>query len=136
MPLDLPVVGSDDGTWGLKLNAALTELDERLTSAEESPDGSQLASSARSGTTYTLALSDAGTVVEFTNSSAVTVTVPPNSSVAFAVGDVVNLYAAGAAGVTVAAGGGVTIRGNSTVVAQYGEVSLRKRATNEWVRVG
>lgn len=90
----------------------------------------------QSGTTYTLVADDAGKVIRCTNASAVTVTVPPNSSVAFAVGTIINVYAAGAAGVAIAAGSGVTIRNNSVGLAQYEEVSLRKDATDEWVRVG
>lgn len=33
MSLDLPVVHGDDGTWGAKLNAALADLDTRVTAA-------------------------------------------------------------------------------------------------------
>lgn len=86
-------------------------------------------------TARTLQPSDAGKVVEATNASATTVTVPPNSSVSFPLGTVINIYSAGAGGVTIAAGSGVTIR-NLTSLAQYRECSLRKRGTDEWVQVG
>lgn len=85
---------------------------------------------------YTLALSDAAKVVAMNNSSAATVTVPPNSSVAFDVGTVVNVYAMTANTVTVAAGSGVTVRNAGALAEQYVEVSLRKRATDEWVLSG
>lgn len=88
------------------------------------------------GAADTLVLDDAGRVVEYTNAALVTVTVPPNGTVGFEVGSIVGLYAAGAAGFTLVADAGVTIRNNDTNVPQYGEISLRKRATNEWVRAG
>ena len=61
-----------------------------------------------------------------TSSSGVTVTVPAEASVAFAIGTVVNVYNAGSAAITVAGASGVTVR-NGGLVAPYQEVSLRKR---------
>ena len=86
-------------------------------------------------TARTLQLTDAGKVVESTSASATTITVPTNASVAFPLGTVINVYSAGAGGVTIAASTGVTIR-NVAALTQYGEASLRKRATDEWVQVG
>lgn len=88
------------------------------------------------GTTDTLILTDAGKVVRYTNAALVTSTVPPNATVAFAIGTIINIYAGGLSGVTIAAGAGVTIRNNSSPLALYEECSLRKDATDEWVRVG
>lgn len=88
---------------------------------------------------YTLALADAGTVVELTKATANTLTVPPNSSVAFPVGTVIELFQYGAGQVTVAAGAGVTIRssgGKLKLTGQYSGASLRKRATDEWSLIG
>lgn len=93
----------------------------------------------QSGTTYTLALGDAGTVVEFTSASSVTLTVPTNASVAFATGTVIELLQYGAGVVTVSPAGGVTIRSPGGLLAarvQYSSLSLRKRGTNEWVLAG
>jgi hypothetical protein len=89
----------------------------------------------QSGTSYTLALTDFGRVVECTNASAVSVTVPPNSSVAFPVGSVVQVCQLGAGAVTLVAGSGVTLRTPASlqVAAQYGTAVLRKRAADEWV---
>ena len=81
----------------------------------------------------TLQLTDAGKVIESTNASATTITVPPNASVAFPLGSVVTVYSSGVGGVTIAAGAGVTIR-NLAALSQYSERSLRKRATDEWVQ--
>jgi P pilus assembly chaperone PapD len=60
----------------------------------------------QSGTSYTLAAGDAGNVIQFTNSSAVTLTV--NTST-FTQGQVVAIEQAGTGQVTVAPGSGVTI---------------------------
>jgi len=85
---------------------------------------------------YTLDLSDSAKVVAVNSANDKTVTVPPNSAVAFDVGTVVNVYRAGAGAVTVAAGAGVTVRNAGDISDQFGEVSCRKRATDEWVLVG
>ena len=86
---------------------------------------------------YTLVLADSGLVVAMNVTGASTMTVPPNSSVAFATGTVIGVYNLSATGCVITQGAGVTIRniaGGS--LAQYGEISLRKRDTNEWVLVG
>lgn len=100
---------------------------------------SQVPSTTQSGTTYTLALIDAGTAVEFSNVNPVTVTVPPNATVAFPVGTIVMLLQYGLGQVTVIPGAAVTIRSPSAqtkTTVQYSTASLRKRATNEWVLSG
>lgn len=98
----------------------------------------QIASTTQSGTTYTLALADQGTVIEFTSASATTVTVPPNSSVAFPVGTVIEFVQYGAGQITIAPGAGVTLRNPSSLTtrAQYSTVSIRQRATDTWVVSG
>lgn len=93
----------------------------------------------QAGPTYTLAIGDAGAVVEMNNASANTLTVPPNSSVAFPVGTVVEVFQYGAGLTTVAAGAGVTIDSPGAVLTlggQYATAALRKRGTNEWVLSG
>jgi hypothetical protein len=51
---------------------------------------------AQTGTTYTLVLTDAQKLVTLSNASSITATIPPNSSVAFTIGDQVNLMQIGA----------------------------------------
>lgn len=85
---------------------------------------------------YTLTLTDLGKVVELDSATAVTVTVPPASSVAFPVGAVVYLYQVGAGNVSVAAGSGVTVRNLSALRGQHAEASLRYRGSDEWVLAG
>jgi len=88
-----------------------------------------------SGTTYTLALSDAGKFLQFTNGSSISVTIPTNASVAFTIGQtlVIEQYAAG--GVTVAGDTGVTLRSRGSrnkTNGQYAEITLTKIGTDEW----
>lgn len=88
---------------------------------------------------YTLVLGDAGKVIETNKATANSVTVPPNSSVAFEVGTIVELFQYGAGQTTIAAGAGVTIRssgGKLKLTGQYSGASLRKIATDEWALVG
>lgn len=108
------------------------------TAAIEAARTTQVATTEQTGA-YTLVLSDAGNVVPVAAASGVAVTVPPNASVAFPVGTVVNIIQSGAGQLTITAGGGVTIRQADSqfkTAKQWAEVSLRKRATNEWVLVG
>lgn len=94
---------------------------------------------AQTGTTYTLVLGDAGNVVSMNNGSANTLTVPPNSSVAFPAGTQVDLAQLGAGQTTIAAGGGVTIRsdaGKLKLSGQYVGATLLKLATDEWLLAG
>lgn len=87
---------------------------------------------------YTLALSDMGKMVEVSVASANTVTVPPNSTVAFPVGTVIDLLQTGAGQTTIVAGSGVTV--NSAIGlkfrAQWSPAMLIKRATDSWVALG
>lgn len=94
---------------------------------------------AQTGTTYTLALTDGAKLVTLTNAAAITLTVPPNSSVAFPVGSQVLLYQGGAGQVTITAGAGVTIRSEGSklkISGQYGVAGIVKVATDEWAAFG
>lgn len=92
----------------------------------------------QSGTSYTLALADMGTVIDCSNASAKTITVPANATTAFTIGCTINLYQSGAGQITVAAAGGVTIRTAQTLKAraQYSMIVLYKLDTNEWLLTG
>jgi hypothetical protein len=84
---------------------------------------------------YTLALADANKVVPMNKPTAGTVTVPLNSSVPFPIGTVIGIYNLSSELVEVTGASGVTVR-NDGFLDQYIEVSLRKRAENEWVLAG
>lgn len=99
----------------------------------------ELVQNSQTGTTYTLALTDAGGFVELSNASAVTLTIPPNSSVAFPVRTRIDIIAQGAGQVAIAAGAGVTIRSAGSklkLTGQYSGATLVKRATDEWYLIG
>jgi len=68
-----------------------------------------------------------------------TITVPPNSSVAFPIGTEIDFIRTTASDVTFAAGAGVTIRSEGSklkINAQYQAVTLKKINTDEWVLIG
>jgi hypothetical protein len=93
---------------------------------------------AQTGTTYTLVLADAHKLVTLSNASAITLTIPTNASVAFEIGDQVNLLQLGAGQVTVG-GAGVTIRSEGTKLklkGQYAAATCVKIGTDEWVLLG
>lgn len=87
---------------------------------------------------YTLVLSDASKLIEVSNASANTVTIPLNSSVAFPTGTQINVLQTGAGQTTIAGTAGVTL--NSTpgakLRAQWSACTIIKRATDTWVVVG
>lgn len=90
----------------------------------------------QTGTSYTLALVDAGRVVERNNASANTTTIPTNATVAFPVGTVIEVFQYGAGTSSVVAASGVTILPGPSPVAiasRYQSLSLRQRVANEWV---
>jgi hypothetical protein len=93
----------------------------------------------QTGTAYTAVLADADSMVRFTNASAVTFTIPPNSSVAFPVGSFIEIVQSGAGAVSVAAGSGVTINSRSadlTLAGQYAVAFVKKVATDTWIMNG
>lgn len=95
---------------------------------------------AQTGTSYTLVLADAARAAFLTmaNAAASTLTIPPNSSVAFLIGSVIEGAQLGAGQVTLTPGAGVTI--NATpglkIAAQYGTFGLLKTATDTWLAYG
>jgi hypothetical protein len=94
---------------------------------------------AQTGTSYTLVLTDVAKIVTLDNSSAITLTVPPESSVAWPTGTTIVLVALGTGTVTVTAGAGVTINSASSAVdigARYGVVTLLKTGTDTWLLFG
>jgi hypothetical protein len=87
---------------------------------------------------YTLVLTDQSDIVEISNASANTLTVPLNSSVAFPVGTTITILQTGAGQTTITPTGGVTINGTPGLKlrAQWSSATLIKRAENTWVAIG
>ena len=93
----------------------------------------------RQTASYTLVLGDADKLVEINNASANNLTIPLNSSVAFATGTQILLAQYGAGQTTIVATSGVTIRSNGAKLklnAQYSGATLVKIAENEWYLFG
>jgi hypothetical protein len=101
-----------------------------------------LAINAQTGTTYTFVLADNGKFVTASNASAITVTIPPNSSVAYATGAQLNIIQKGAGQVTFAQGAGVTIRSTGATAtapqlrAQYSSATAIYEGSDIWYVIG
>lgn len=88
---------------------------------------------------YTLTLSDLGKLIRMNVATANTLTVPPNSSVAFPIGSVINIVQVGNGETTIAPGAGVTLQsvdGKLIINGRYGLAGVVKIATDEWVVFG
>jgi hypothetical protein len=85
-------------------------------------------------TNYTLVFADAGKLINMNSSSAVTLTVPANSSVPFPIGTRIYVRKGGAGNVTISGASGVTINApfGNTITTQYQTVVLIKVDTNTW----
>ena len=98
----------------------------------------------KTSTTYTFVLTDANNeLMEFNNASAITLTIPLNSSVPFPIGSQISLLQTGAGQVSVTVTSGVTLNvspsaGTNTgkLRAQWSFATLIKRGTDAWVLVG
>jgi hypothetical protein len=93
----------------------------------------------RQTASYTLVIGDANKLVEMNVGSANNLTIPLNSSVAFATGTQILLAQYGAGQTTVMATSGVTIRssgGKLKLNARYSGATLIKIATDEWYLFG
>lgn len=97
-----------------------------------------IATNAQGGTTYTLSQTDAGKIVELSNSLGCVVTIPTNASAPLPVGTQINLLQTSSGQVTVAAAVGVTVNANPGLKlrAQWGFATLIKRSSDLWVLVG
>lgn len=94
-----------------------------------------------SGTTYTLQLGDAGQYLQFTSAAAVTVTVPLNATVAFALGAVIVIEQYGAGQVTLVGDSGVTLnaRNGLKTAGQYAVAQIKSGSNNSadtWTVLG
>lgn len=86
----------------------------------------------QTGTSYSLLLADAGRLITLNNSSAQTVTIPLNTSIAFPTGTIISLLSLGSGLVTVAGASGVTVTPTVRTLAQDEGATLIKRDTDTW----
>lgn len=94
---------------------------------------------ALSGTTYTFVLADTGKIVFFGNSSPVTVTIPPSSSVAWGAGTQIDLVSYSTGKVTFQGGSGVTILSylnNKSLAGAYAGGTLIYNGSDVWYLLG
>ena len=97
---------------------------------------------AQTGTTYTTVLADNGKLITQTNASPITTTIPPFSSVAYAVGAQLNFAQYGAGQVTFAQGAGVTIVSTGATASapklrlQYSTATAICTSQDNWLIVG
>jgi hypothetical protein len=129
---DVPSSFSGSGGKILAVNSGATAVE--LKSAREFP----LEINAQTGTTYTLVLTDAGKLVTCENVGAITLTVPDNTDVAFAVGTQILISQIGAGQVTFAEDTSVTIVTPETLLLrkQGAQAALVKIATDTWLLEG
>jgi hypothetical protein len=94
---------------------------------------------AQTGTAYTPGTAQVGQLTTLSNVAAQTVTIPANSSVAFAIGDQLNFMNLSTGTATFVAGGTAVIRsaGSKLKLAdQYAVCTVLKIDTDAWVMVG
>lgn len=122
------------GVTANNVQAAIAELAIALAALQVQPTNAQV------GTAYTYVLTDMNKLVTHNNAAAITVTVPPNSTVAFPLRARIDNAQLGVGQVTFVGGAGVNIRVPSAlglkIKGQYGEASLTQIATDEWLLAG
>jgi hypothetical protein len=97
---------------------------------------------AQTGTTYTTVFNDNGKLVTQANASAITTTIPPNSSVDYPVGAQITFAQYGAGQVTIQGGSGVTIVSTGATAAtpklrvQYSTATAIQTSNDNWLVVG
>jgi hypothetical protein len=131
------VITGTDGQNSLEVADGDVEITDQLTVSGGLVAPLQI--NAQTGTTYTFVLADAGKMVTSSNGSAQTLTVPPNSSVAYATGTQIIVQAIGSGTATLAEGSGVTINSkdsNKEIDGQWAAATLIKTATDAWSLIG
>lgn len=90
-------------------------------------------------TSHILELADVGVILASQHSSATTITIPLNSSVAIPVGTVIGVEQHGTGSLSISPAAGVvlnSLNGNTTLSGQWAAAALRKISTDEWLLVG
>jgi hypothetical protein len=127
---------SDTGVTAIS-SGVIVNADVSTTAAIDLNKLADVSTSAQTAS-YTLVLADKNKVVEMNVGSANTLTVPPNSSVAFPVGTQIRVLQTGTGQCTITNGAGVTVNGTPGLKlrTQWSSATLLKRATDTWVALG
>lgn len=132
-----PAVATQVNSNFTAVKTLLDTVETTANSASTDKVDKNLTLNAQTGTAYTLVLTDSAKVVTLSNGSAITLTVPTNASVAFAIGAQVNLVQLGAGQVTVTSSATIRSQGSKLKLnGQYAAASLLKVAADEWVLIG
>jgi hypothetical protein len=130
------------------VGAAVTSItnsnitDVRVTVTSNVISANNIAINNQTGTTYTTVLADNSKLITLANASAIAVTIPPNSSVAYPIGAQITLAQYGAGQPTISGGSGVTIVSTGATAAtpklraQYSTATCIQTSTNTWLVVG
>lgn len=133
------------------LNSAMASVETDATLTGDGNTGSPLSvaneisgfvvslGSEQSGTSYTLTLADSNKSISFTNAAPISLTIPSNASVAFAVGIKVVVRQIGLGQITIVGDSGVTVNaggGGLKTLRQYSVFTLEKNAADEWLAYG
>lgn len=93
---------------------------------------------AQTGTTYTPLVTDENKLVTLSNTSAITVTLPQDSDLTFAVGKRIDFLVINTGMATFQAGSGATVQATPSAVtrARWSAVTALKLSSNTWVVIG
>jgi len=137
--------GGSSGSVTVSIDTAVTAdltTAQTLTNKVLTAPQINLGINAQTGTTYTTVLADNGKLVTLSNASAIAVTIPPNSSVAYPVGAQINMAQLGAGQVTVSGGVGVTVVSTGGTAsapktrAQYSTLTAVQTSADNWLIMG
>ena len=137
--------GGTTGSVTLAINTAVTAdltTAQTLTNKTLTSPLINLGITTDTSTAYTTVLSDNGKLITLSNASAITATIPPNSSVAYPVGAQLNFVQLGAGQVTFTQGVGVTIVSTGATAsapktrAQYSSATAIQTSANNWLVAG
>ena len=124
---------------GSIINANITDLRVLATTPFQE---NLLTVNAQTGTSYTLAATDASNLVTASNASAIAVTIPTNAAVPFAVGTQITIAQYGAGQVTISGAGGVTVVSTGATASapalrtRYATATVIQTSANNWLVVG
>jgi hypothetical protein len=144
-PVTVTVPGSTGTTPtitnGGTANVTITSVGDRGPKGDSGTNGTFADAQSINAKTasYTLVLSDAGKLVTATSSStAIVITIPAGSSVAFATGTHIDFARLGAGAVTISGASGVTVNGTpgTALRAQYSAATAICLGTDNWLVVG